>query len=105
MLEDSGGRFRAMIDRGRTRDKIPAHDPSAAPFGADAEASGMPTSGDLSARATAALHDGHQAHSLPGAVPHTNSGLRQKASAMPWLVVWTLIILGALGIVLAALQT
>lgn len=105
MPEDSGGRTRAMIDRGRTGDKIPGYDPSAAPHGSDAEASGMPTAGGFTGHQAVARHDEAQAKSLPGAVPHANSGLAQPRSAMPWLVVWSLIIIGALAIVLAALQT
>jgi hypothetical protein len=35
-------RLRADIDRGRTGDKVPASDPSAAPLGTDDEAGGTP---------------------------------------------------------------
>jgi hypothetical protein len=34
--------LRHSIDRGRTRDKLPMHDPAAAPLGTDEEAGGTP---------------------------------------------------------------
>ena len=108
MPEDAGGRSREMIDRGRTRDKIPGRDPSAAPLGTDAEASGMPTAGGFTAGGDALRHHAAQAQkqpkTLPGSVPHPNSGLYQPPSALPWLMVWALIVLGAVGIVVAALE-
>ena len=103
--DDPGGRRREMIDRGRTGDKIPGRDPSAAPLGSDAEASGAASADGFTARGAAALHDHQQAKPLPAAVPHPNSGVMQPRSAMPWLVVWTCIILGAVAIVIAALET
>lgn len=108
MPEDSGGRNRAMIDRGRTRDKIPGRDPSVAPLGADAEASGTPTAGGFTAEDSVRHHAAQaqkQPKTLPGAVPHPNSGVHQPGSALPWLMVWALIVLGAVGIVIAALET
>jgi hypothetical protein len=105
MPEDASGRSREMIDRGRTGDKIAGRDPSAAPFGCDAEASGLPTVDAMTARETAARHEEARVRKLPDAVPHPNSGLRQPASAVPWLLVWAMIILGAIAIVVAALQT
>jgi hypothetical protein len=39
-------RLRADIDSGRTGDKVRAFDPSAAPFGTDAEAAGTPLPDD-----------------------------------------------------------
>jgi hypothetical protein len=41
---DTVERLRADIDSGRTRDKIPASDPAAAPLGTDEEAAGTPIS-------------------------------------------------------------
>jgi hypothetical protein len=105
MPEDASGRSREMIDRGRTGAKRPGSDLSAAPLGTDAEASGAATVDALTARETAARHEQARIRSLPGAVPHANSGLRQPASTMPWLLVWAMIILGAIAIVVAALET
>jgi len=109
MPEDAGGRYRAMIDRGRTGNKIPASDPGAAPLGADAEASGTPTAGGFTARDDAARHYAAQAEkqakTLPGTLPHPNSGIAQRGSALPWLLGWSLLLLGALAIVIAALET
>jgi hypothetical protein len=39
---DTVDRLRADIDAGRTRDKVAAADPAAAPLGADEEAAGTP---------------------------------------------------------------
>ena len=102
---DPGGRRREMIDRGRTGDKIPGRDPSAAPLGSDEEASGTAAAGRFTSRDGTSLHGQQRARKLPGAVPHPNSGVLAPRSAMPWLVVWGFIILGAVAIVLAALET
>jgi hypothetical protein len=108
MCPDSSGygeRLRQMIDSGRTGDKIPVCDPAAAPFESDAEASGHPTGERLLAREAAARHA--EAHRVAGAPPghaHPNSGLKQPQSGLPWLLVWTMIIIGAFAIVVGALQ-
>jgi hypothetical protein len=44
-------RLRADIDAGRTRDKVAASDPAAAPLGADEEAAGTPLGADAIALA------------------------------------------------------
>jgi hypothetical protein len=44
-------RLRADIDAGRTRDKVAASDPAAAPLGADEEAAGTPLRADAVALA------------------------------------------------------
>src|SRR5712671_2427363 len=99
--EDGGGRYRQMIDEGKTGDKIPGRDPAMAPIETDAEASGAPTLNDLLVREAALRHDDALKAGCHANGTHPNSGLRQPASPLPWLVVWTLIILGAIGIVVA----
>jgi hypothetical protein len=51
-------RQRDDIDRGATHDKVPGHDPAAAPLGADEEAAGTPV-----ANATVAQDQHRQRHS------------------------------------------
>jgi hypothetical protein len=106
MSPDSGGgeRLRRMIDAGRTGDKIPVADPAAAPFESDAEASGNPTGGALLAREAAAQHEAAHRAGAPKGHGHPHSGLKQPASGLPWLMVWTMIVIGAFGIVVGALQ-
>lgn len=48
---------RNHIDRGLTGDKIPAHDPAAAPVHTDAEAAGTPTSSQSVAASLAHIRD------------------------------------------------
>jgi hypothetical protein len=103
--EDGGGRYRLMTDEGRTGDKIPGRDPSTVPLETDAEASGMPTPPDLLSREAAARHADALRAGCYANGTHPNSALRQPPSALPWLLVWAAIILGAIGIVVAALQT
>jgi hypothetical protein len=105
MPEDGGGRYRQMTDEGKTGDKIPGRDPSTAPLETDAEASGSPTPDRLLVREAAARHDAAVRAGCHADGTHPNSGLRQPPSPLPWLLVWACIILGAVGIVLAALQT
>ena len=102
--EDGGGRYRQMTDEGRTGDKIPGRDPSAVPLETDAEASGSPTPNAVLVREAAARHDEALRAGCYADGSHPNSGLRQPPSALPWLLVWTAVILGAIGIVVASLQ-
>ena len=103
--EDGGAVYRHMIDEGQTGDKIPDRDPSTAPIDTDAEASGWNTPGSLLAREAALRHDAAVRAGVPREGAHPNSGIRQPPAMLPWLLVWAAMILGALGIVLAALQT
>lgn len=41
----SAAQLRDLIDKGRTRDKVPSFDPAAVPLGTDDEAAGTPTGG------------------------------------------------------------
>ena len=53
MESAAGTRLKAAIDSGRTRDKVPGFDPSAAPLGTDEEAAGQGIARDPSTRDSA----------------------------------------------------
>jgi hypothetical protein len=52
-VSNTAERLRADINRGRTGDKVPFHDPAAAPLGTDDEAGGTPPSAERVAMARA----------------------------------------------------
>ena len=94
-------RLRDDIDRGRTGDKTPGHDPAAAPLGTDDEAAGTPVPNDIAeqVREREVRSDGEQL-ARQNATPSYEETLRSdrgvNRAGSFWLVL-------ALGVVLAAL--
>ena len=99
------GRYRRAVDTGRTRDKVAAPDPAAAPVHADAEASGQPTSGAASDAATERQRRQHVTN-VPR-VNHTVTG-RGQAQIPGYVSAWLLgagfAALGLLGLAAAYLS-
>jgi hypothetical protein len=100
-----GDRYRVMIDEGKLGDKIPGLDPALVPIDTDSEASGYPTPDELLAVEAAIQHDLAKRAGAPADGTHPHSALRAPPSPLPWLLVWSIILLGAIAIVIAALET
>ena len=96
-------RLRADIDRGRTGDKTPGHDPAAAPLGTDDEAAGTPMPNDLAERVRAreVRSDGEQL-ARQNATPSYEETLRTDRAANRLAPLWLVlaVVLAALGVVL-----
>jgi hypothetical protein len=79
-------RLRYYIDSGRTGDKIPAFDLSAAPLGTDEEAAGTPVSADRVRQAI------DYETGFPNAVLRRDSGIQIWLATMATLVLMTIFI-------------
>ena len=95
-------RLRADIDRGRTGDKTPGHDPAAAPLGTDDEAAGTPVPSDVAeqVRAREVRSDGERL-ARQNATPSYEETLRSDRAASRvrpfWLVLASGVVVAALG--------
>lgn len=116
-------RLREDINRGRTGDKVPFHDPAAAPLGTDDEAAGTPPSPEDIATARAAeiggdarrgpavtdersrSYDGQAPDTLPGKAPTPWPGGRRRNRRAAFLLLGAVLAMSALLSVWAALMS